>query len=157
MNPEQLLDQRAIVELTVRYCWALDERNFEALRSIFSPDCTALYGRLHLVGVEQVMARCQRALEILDASQHLVSTHQVNIVGDSATCRCYFHAQHVRHGAASELDPSPNFVVAGRYTDDLVRTGQGWRIRRRVLADMWTHGNVRVVSPLAANQPAHGH
>jgi len=138
-------DEREIVALTVRYCWAIDEHRFEVLREVFVPDATATLGRA-LAGVEQIMARCAEALTPLDTSQHLVANHQVSVEGDTASCRCYFHAQHVRHAAADGA-ASANFVVAGRYVDDLVRTPAGWRIRHRELVPMWTEGNQRVVRP----------
>jgi 3-phenylpropionate/cinnamic acid dioxygenase small subunit len=143
---DRLLAEQAIVELTVRYCRALDERDFEKLRQIFLPDCTALYGPIKLEGVEAVMARCSEALDLLDASQHIVTNHQVTIDAERAVSRCYFHAQHVRY-AAADTDRGPHFIVAGRYEDQLVRVNSDWRIRHRVLTAMWTQGNPSVVNP----------
>lgn len=145
---EQSIDEIAIHDLTVVYCWALDTREFEKLREIFLEDCTALYGPRELLGVQAVMDRCRQALAPLDASQHMVTNHRINIDGDRATSRCYFHAQHVR-GAAAVGDASPNFIVAGHYNDDLVRSADGWRIQRRVLVSTWTAGNPIVVNPAA--------
>ena len=70
-----------------------------------------------------------------------MSNHQVAIDGDAATCRCYFQAQHVRHGT----EGGDNFIIAGRYEDRLVRTAGGWRIEHRVLTVDWTEGNPSVV------------
>lgn len=38
----------------------------------------------------------------------------------------------------------PNFIVAGRYEDQLVRKAAGWKIARRELVIMWTDGNPAV-------------
>jgi hypothetical protein len=40
---------------------------------------------------------------------------------------------------AAEGDP--NFIIAGRYEDELARTPDGWRIVFRKLTVMWTSGN----------------
>jgi hypothetical protein len=135
-------DRQAIIDLTIAYCWAIDSKEWELLRSIFLPEATALLGD-ERDGIESIMTRISSALGHLDASQHIISNHQIAIDGDSATSRCYLHAQHVRRGA----EGSPNYIVAGRYLDRFVRTPEGWRILRRDLLVDWTEGNVRVVRP----------
>lgn len=139
-----LLDERAIIGLTHTYCWTIDRHEFENLRSVFTADGFARLGR-DCNGVDDIISRITQALTPLDDSQHIVANHQVTVDGDRATCRCYFHAQHVRRDA----DGGPNYVIAGRYEDRCVRTDQGWRIEHRVLTVMWTDGNVRVVNPSA--------
>lgn len=136
----EMLDRAAVVDLTVDYCTALDSRDWEALRSVFTPDATARLGRTDHEGVDDIMGRCRTALESLDASQHMITNHRVLVDGDRATSSCYVQAQHVR---ASAVD-GPNYLVGGRYDDDLRRTSQGWRIVRRVLTVLWTEGNPAV-------------
>lgn len=140
----RLLDEQRIVDVAVRYCWALDTRNWAGLDTVFAPDATAkLASRSVLEGLDAIVRRCTAVLSPLDASQHLVSTHQVHLDGDRATHRCNLHAQHVRAAA----EGGPNYVVGGRYEDDLVRTAEGWRIRHRRLVVLWTEGNLAVVQP----------
>lgn len=135
-------DQRAIIDLTINYCWTIDTHDWETLRDIFLPNATALLGD-ERDGIDSIIARITAALSPLDASQHIVANHQVNVHGDTATSRCYFQAQHVRRSA----DGGANYIVAGRYKDGLVRTDAGWRIERRDLLVDWTDGNIRVVRP----------
>ena len=135
-------DRRAVIDLTIAYTWAIDTHNWDALRSIFVPDATAFLVD-ERVGIDSIIERISAALGPLDDSQHLIGNHQVRIDGDSATCRCYLQAQHVRRAA----EGGPNFIVAGRYEDEMVRTTQGWRISRRVLVVTWTDGNPFVVRP----------
>ena len=129
-------DRRAIIDVTIAYCWALDEKRFDDLADVFLPDGVAIYAGARCVGVPAIAAFCNRALGPLDCSQHLVTNHQVAIGGDSATSRCYFHAQHVPPAATGEA----NHIVAGRYEDRLSRTAAGWRIAERVLTVMWRTG-----------------
>jgi hypothetical protein len=142
---QRLLDERDIVAVAVRYCWALDTRDWAALADVFVPEATAdlMTGGSTLEGLDAIVARISTALTPLDETQHLVSTHEVGVDGDAATHRCYMHAQHVRH----DVDGDPNYVIAGRYEDRFVRTADGWRIAHRRLTPMWTHGNRAVVRP----------
>lgn len=145
IQPDRLhdaLDDLAIAEVAVRYCWALDENDWDRLDDVFLPDATARLGSDDLLeGRAAIVGRCSAALTPLDDSQHIVSNHQVEVDGDTATHRCYLHAQHIRRAASG----GPHYVVAGRYVDRLVRTSDGWRIAHRDLIVMWTEGNVAVV------------
>ncbi len=137
-----LADRLAIVDLTIAYSYALDERRFDALDDVFVPAATAELGRW-LEGRDAIKARIRDALSPLDASQHLVATHQVEVDGDVARGRCYLQAQHVRTSARG----GPLFMVGGRYDDRYARTPDGWRIAHRALVVLWTDGNPAVLTP----------
>ncbi|MEY3033468.1 MAG: hypothetical protein RLZ86_90 [Actinomycetota bacterium] len=138
----RLVDRQQIVDVTLAYTYALDAKDWDALDDVFTVDATA-YLTEELDGREAIKERVRRALESLDLSQHMVANHDVRIDGDSAVCRCYLQAQHVREAAPGP----PNFIVAGRYDDRFVRTSVGWRIVRRELTIMWTEGNPSVTRP----------
>ncbi len=138
----RLLDERNIVALATAYTWALDQHQWEDLRHVFAADATATLGDPEpLVGIDAIIGRIRAALEPLDDSQHLIGNHEVVVDGDTATHRCYLHAQHIRDAATG----GPHYMVAGRYEDDLARTGDGWGITHRHLQVMWTEGNTAVV------------
>jgi hypothetical protein len=145
VDHQQLVDHQAIVNVTHAYCWALDTHQWDDLAEVFLPEATAVLGSSELQGLTAIKERVARALGPLDDSQHMVNTHQIRLAGDTATSRCYLHAQHVRHAAADQGTLGPHFVVAGRYEDRLVRTADGWRIAHRELITMWTAGNLAVV------------
>jgi hypothetical protein len=141
---QSLVDERDIVRVALRYARALDTKDWALLDEVFLPDATAELGsRTLLEGIEAIRRRIRTALEALDASQHLVGNHEVDVVADTATHRCYVQAQHVRRAAPG----GPNYIVAGIYEDRLVRTAAGWRIAHRTLSVMWTEGNLAVVRP----------
>ncbi len=143
MSAPSIEDRFAIIDLTVAYCWALDTRDWVALDDVFVPDATAALGRPQVHGAAAIKAMVSAVLTPLDDSQHIVANHQVAVDGDNATCRCYFHAQHIKRG----LLDGDNFIVSGRYEDTLRRTPAGWRITHRDLVVMWTEGNPLVVRP----------
>lgn len=136
---QMLTDRAAIVDLTHKYCWALDTKDWAVLDTVFTADANADL-TTDLTGREQIVQRIQNALVHMDDTQHLVANHQIVLNGDSATCRCYLQAQHVRQAAHGK----PNFMIAGRYEDQLQRTADGWRIVFRRLVVMWTEGNPAV-------------
>jgi hypothetical protein len=145
MSASLLHDHHEIVGVTHAYCWALDGRHWDRLRAeVFLPDATAWLTN-ECQGIDAIVARVSSALGHLDASQHMVSTHDIAIGSggdpDAATSRCYLHAQHIRRAA----EGGPHYIVAGIYHDRLRRVPQGWRIAERRLEVLWTEGNLVVV------------
>jgi hypothetical protein len=145
MDPElqTTVDEHAVIKLATRYCWALDSHNFDDLRNVFTPDVFAILGGTECRGIEAVIDRVSSALTRLDASQHLVGSHFVDLDGDEATHKCYLHAQHVLNGT----EGGDQWIVAGMYVDHAVRTADGWRINHRELSRIWTSGNPNVAAP----------
>jgi hypothetical protein len=130
-------DREEIIDLAVRYTWALDTKDLEQLRQVFTPHATALLRGVECDGVDQIIARIGGSILRLDRTQHLVGNHQVTVEGDTGTHRCHLHSQHVREGT----EGGDNFVVGGYYEDRVVRTPDGWRIIHRVMQQTWTEGN----------------
>lgn len=139
----EIADRAAIVDLTHRYATALDTRDWKLLESVFLPDAIADYGvsGRPSEGLAAITGFCRAMLEPLDASQHLLGNHVVEIEGDVARCHCYLMAQHTRRGC----EGGDNFMVGGSYRDELVRGSEGWRIRKRSLEVLWRDGNPRVL------------
>jgi hypothetical protein len=134
-------DEQAIIDLAIAYTWALDTMQLDELRSIFASDATADLNGVHCDGVDAIIARINRPLSQLDATQHLIGNHQVAVDGDTATHRCYLQGQHVKRGTPG----GDNFLLGGIYDDRLARTPHGWRITHRTLTATWTDGNPEVV------------
>ena len=138
-----LRDRLAIQDVLVRYGMALDDRDWERLSTCFLPDAVADYGGPDdQVGYPKIEETCRAALGRLDGSQHFISNFEITVDGDTARSRCYLMAQHVRNSA----EGGPHFTVAGTYRDELVRTSDGWRIRRRELITTWIDGNPLVIA-----------
>ena len=139
LSPE---DRQGIVDGTIRYCWALDERNWADLANVFAEDASVEFGLAPRVdGLPGIQAFVSNVLDALDSSQHMVTNHQVETVDAVTRSRCYFHAQHTRKGA----EGGANYVVAGIYRDVWSQSPEGWRIRSRELEILWTEGNAAVV------------
>jgi hypothetical protein len=134
-------DEKAIIDLTIAYTWALDTKSFDDLRAVFAPDATAMLMGVSCEGIDAIIARIERPLNRLDATQHIVSNHQVRLDGNAATCRCHLQSQHVLKGTPG----GDNFLIGGIYEDRLERRSEGWRITHRTLTPVWQAGNPAVI------------
>ena len=140
----RLADRAAIVDLGIAHAAAIDERDWNRLRSCYTADASADFeGIGPLATYADIERACRTAIEPLSASQHLVTNADVAIDpdGNTADVRSSFHAQHVQAGTPG----GDQFVVAGTYRDRVVRTPDGWRISRRDLTVLWTTGNPEVL------------
>ena len=139
----ELVDRDAIQRVLVRYATSLDDRDWDGLAECFTEDAVADYGVGSFEGVPAIVGLCRQMLEPLEISQHLLGSFEINVDGDTAHSRCYFHAQHSRPG----LPDGQFLIVAGTYEDQLARSASGWRIRHRKLIATWRDGNPKVLEP----------
>ena len=138
----ELQDKAEIAEVCVRYAYALDRKDWASVAACFVEPATFSHPGGTVEGAEAIVARAEAALGHLDASQHLIGSITVEVVGDTATSLCYFHGQHVREGTPG----GDLYTIAGSYADRLVRTPEGWRIAERVQTYHWRSGNRQVVA-----------
>ncbi len=136
-----LQDKQEIAELCYRYGLTLDSHDWIGFATLFTSDANAFYLDMPPCrGYQAIEDTCRAALAPMSATQHLISNVVVRLDGDQAESSCYLQAQHVKAGTPGD----DNFIIAGRYDDRLVRTPDGWRIRERRLALIWTSGNPAV-------------
>jgi ketosteroid isomerase-like protein len=135
-------DRDSIIDLAIAYTWALDTKQFDDLRAVFTPDATAVLRGVECSGIDAIIERIGGAMRSLDRTQHIVTNHQVAIDGDTATHRCQLQSQHV----ADATDGGDNYVIGGYYEDRVVRTPDGWRIAHRLMLQTWSDGNPNVAT-----------
>jgi ketosteroid isomerase-like protein len=146
VDVDELRAVQSITEICHSYALAVDGHDWQALRRCFTADATADYlDRPSCDGYEAIESFIRRALEPLDASQHLIGNVTVKIGAESATSTCYLHAQHVRRGTPG----GDLFTIGGTYRDTLVRGSTGWRISHRSLEATWSAGNPAVLGRTA--------
>lgn len=129
-------DRWGILDTVTRYFTAIDRRDFALLREVFTPDVDAVYEGVQVAGgIDALLAFVTGTSEIrlpvdvvdLQLSMHLIGNHVVVVEGDVARAESYALAHLV------DRPPSGTRMRTRglRYQDELVRTPQGWRIRRR--------------------------
>jgi ketosteroid isomerase-like protein len=114
-----LEDAEEIRTLDAAYCRLLDDGDWPGLVQLFTPDGT--FDGLSVVTGRNALLAFFAGLADggLTAFWHHVSNVEITVEGDTADVRSLLWQPCV-------VDGVPH-VAAGRYTDLLVRTGEGWR------------------------------
>lgn len=140
-----LLDRQAISDTVIRYATGIDLRDWEAYRSCFTDEVEIDFtsfggGEPGVMQADDWVAGVRAGLSGFAATQHISANHVIEIAGDEATCVSYMQAQHFLPNDRGDA----TLTLGGYYTNALVRTPDGWRIRRCRLTVTWTTGNRHV-------------
>ncbi len=117
-----------IADVLVRYATGIDRRDWDLFRSCFVTDCHADYPGIGTwESADAITDFMINAHAHLGHTMHRISNIAVEVGDDgrSAAARCYVD------GALMAPDGESGFNPLGFYDDELVRTGDGWRIARR--------------------------
>ena len=142
LTAEDLIDRAEIVETVNRYATGIDRCDWAMYRDIFTDtvdyDFQSWSGAVPgPIRADDWVARVSGTLSLFDATQHVLSNHRVLLDGDRATCIVYMIANHhFVTGDAREMHS-----IGGFYTDQLVRTAEGWRVNAVKLTVTWEMGD----------------
>jgi ketosteroid isomerase-like protein len=133
LSHQEISDRLEIEELLVRYCYAIDQRDWDAYRAVYTDDAViddVSAGSDN--SVDDMVEFLSGALESVVRIQHAISTTKIEIDGDTASARTICHCPVVldRGGGETQM-----FFQGLWYVDDLVRTPDGWKISKRVESD----------------------
>src|SRR3546814_1216089 len=110
----------------VAYCYAIDNRDWDALDDVFTPE--AIIDYTEMVGIKgnlkEIKAFLAESMKQISNSQHIISTTQLTVEGDRAQGRTI---------CTNPMDIASNghMMFVGLWSrDDFVRTPQGWQIGR---------------------------
>jgi hypothetical protein len=118
---EMAVDKAAITEVMTRYCFAVDFRELDGLRDVFTVDAQATYvltpvgmDDVKLSGAEEIIEWLGSVLPNLGEPRpmHAMTNYLIELDGDRAHSRNYMGAG------------------GGLYTVDWVRTPDGWRAQQ---------------------------
>ncbi|MEO3757244.1 nuclear transport factor 2 family protein [Mycobacterium sp. B14F4] len=133
LSLEEISDRLEIQQLLTDYSTAIDQKRFDDLDRVFTPDAYIDYrvtggidGRF-----PQVKAWLADVLPNFPAYYHMLGNVDVRISGDRATSRAICFNPMVMGG-----DPASGsrqiYFVGIWYVDEFVRTADGWRMSKRV-------------------------
>jgi hypothetical protein len=125
----EVSDRLEIQQLLVDYSTAIDQRRFDDLDNVFTPDAYIDYRELG--GTDgpypEVKKWLSEVLPNFPAYAHMLGNFSVRIDGDTAASRVICFNPMVLGGHKEEI------LFCGLwYDDEFVRTPQGWRMTRRV-------------------------
>jgi 3-phenylpropionate/cinnamic acid dioxygenase small subunit len=154
---QTLVDKDEIARVLYDYAYYLDLNETDKLLELFTQDCHIAYGPEHGAnGVEEYRETLQSEKFGVGAFFAGTSHHVSNVVidftdDDTATVRSVLYAWHKYNRER------PDGVVMGQYHDILVRTPEGWRIKRRELKHAGTetyHAKGDALNPIPRNNVA---
>jgi ketosteroid isomerase-like protein len=128
-----LQDRNEITDVLYKYASTIDQFDYDGLRAVLADDVWAQYGNADPVeGGDALQAWIQEMTASVVWQHHLLSVYSVEIDGDSAKALVY-HTSH----QLFEDDPQNVKLLVGRYTEELRREADGWKISRLVLEILW--------------------
>lgn len=148
LSIEEISDRLEIQDLLIAYSTAIDTRRFDDLDRVFTPDAYIDYRAMG--GIDgrfpEVKAWLAHVLPNFPAYAHMLGNVDIRLAGDTATARtlCFnpmvlgaAPAATSGAGAAPPADTGateqPQVLFCGLwYEDEFARTGDGWRMSRRV-------------------------
>jgi 3-phenylpropionate/cinnamic acid dioxygenase small subunit len=141
------IDLLEVIDTVYRFAAAIDHRDWQAYRNIFTDEITIDYssyrpGSIGPMSADEWVARGTRLFPGLDVSQHTISNPRVTQADDSATCESYVRADHALDG---EL-----YTIGGHYVHGMVRRTDGWRIYHVTLRVAWSQGDRDLLTRAAA-------
>ena len=135
MSIQEISDRLEIQDLMVRYSYAIDNRDWDALDDVFTPDAHIDYSVFggsvgNLAETKEFLAG---AMPMFTTLQHMVSGTTLTFHGD-ADAPDSADAKTQCHNPMTMGDTeNPDLMVCGLwYVDKLARTADGWRIEERV-------------------------
>ena len=132
MDRQALADRIAAEDLLTRYATAVDRRDWEQYRSIFTADAEIDYTSAGGIAgtVDEIVEFLSTSLEMFEMTQHLVSNINLEVNGDSATVTAMFNNP-------MRITGGDTWFTGGWYHHDLVRTPDGWRSRNLREESAW--------------------
>ena len=129
---ERIIDRQEIDDLLTRYATAVDTKDWELYETCFTEDAFIDYESAGGIKgkLPEIRAWLEKTMAMFPTSQHMVINRELVIDGDAATCRAGFYNPMTLpegEGGGTLL-----WFDGGYYCDDLVRTDEGWRIKKRV-------------------------
>jgi hypothetical protein len=124
----ELLDRNAVVDAVNRLFIFTDNKDWDALRALFTDrvalDMSSLSGiPAAEVGADEVVGGWRAGLGDIEAVHHQSGNHLVTLRGERAEVFCYGVATHYRPAAEKRVT-----TFVGSYDFGLERGATGWRI-----------------------------
>ena len=136
-------DRFAIIATLDRYAECLDRRDWPGLAGVFTEDVEIDWVEWQQQGLDAATTSIRSYLDGCGPSQHLLGNYRIELDGDRATSEHYCRVMHMGKGEQA----GKTYETWIEYADELVRTDEGWRSRRRVGRTLMEQGDRAVLGP----------
>jgi len=129
----QLLDERAVRAVMLRYARGVDDRDWDQVRRCFAANAF-IAGTGHAGVRDEYLEGLFAGVARFGVTMHTIGNQVVEVDGDAARTETDLIARHFRdvEGRDEEL------VLGVRYHDQLRRAGSAWVITRRDVRRLWS-------------------
>ena len=138
------IEREKIVELICRFGVAIDQRNWNKFRALFANSVEFDYSSIgdvsSVLNPDEIVENARGIFEGFEATQHVITNHQIEVEGDTANCLAYIRAMHILPNDKGE----PWFEIGGYYSGKLVRVESDWKIKCWRFSVYWSRGNDRL-------------
>ena len=133
MDLQAVSDKIEIMELLTRYASSVDTRDWERLKSVFTPEAELDYSSVQgpVAPRDEVIAWLESGLGAVPWTQHLISNLEIELDGDRAKVRAMFYNPMLLPGMTDYS------FCGGYYNHELVRTAEGWKSEHLVEDNVW--------------------
>jgi ketosteroid isomerase-like protein len=143
---QELNDERDIRLVYSNYCDIIDDKDFDRLTEVFTPDAWQDYrqtlGPTGLMqGTEPLIAGAKLHMgegSYCGQTHHNVMNFRISLNGDTANAKVHYYAVHRGVGKHE----GALYSMWGEYDDELIRTEDGWRVKHRMYRSFLTEGPV---------------
>lgn len=130
---QELIDKDAIRELVLLYSRAIDRKDVELLRDLYTEDATDSHGDSFDGPADKYCEFIEQSLPYMPYSGHHVCNHMISVEGDEANGEVYALAYHVIPNQSGDGTSEEDFMAV-RYIDNYRRCTDGkWRFSKRVV------------------------
>lgn len=155
----ELVNKSEITSVVNGYFRALDEKKFDAQHfvSLFTAEAKVTRPNgMSLIGPEEIRASHQQSFIRFESSQHIVTGHEIQIEGSTATVRANIIAMHMWQGSNTDASNPQNFFIAGGVVRaTLAQTDEEWKISQVSNTVVWRAGGFRDMAQ-TGKQPRQG-
>jgi hypothetical protein len=145
----ELNDRYEVIDALHRFAIGIDTQDLTLLESAFTSDAIADFTPAAtkvgmefplLTGREAIVSALSQFLANYTTS-HTVGNARAQVKGDTANLYALVEAQHVPLS-----DRSRHFLFKNQYMINLVREGNLWLIKHLHIENLWTDGDLKVIT-----------
>lgn len=128
LSLQDISDRHEIQDLLVGYCYAVDDRDYDALGKFFLPDAVIDYSEMvpFKGDLAETITFLRDNLDLIPMFQHGIFSTQYEIEGDRARTRTVCHNPMVV--PSDDGGGMQTMFVGLWYIHEFRRTADGWRI-----------------------------
>jgi ketosteroid isomerase-like protein len=127
---QELLDKEAIRDAVMRVCRGVDRGDIAMVAAAYHADARDDHPGQQFMGETIGAELVNSMLEMMESTNHQITTQVIDVNGDTAACESYYTGNHVMKNGV-------RLQSLGRYVDRFERRDGEWKISYRlVVSDM---------------------